>query len=191
MTEIVGILLAAGASRRFGGPKLLHPLADGVPIGVAAARTLRQALPNSVAVVQPDDQVLITAFAAIGLKIVENPFADGGLGMSLAAGVRAVPEAAGWLIALADMPWVEPATIVMLAESLRNGASMVAPSYAGCRGHPVGFARRWGEQLGSLRGDKGARDLIADYAGELILHSTLDAGVLADIDHPGDLIRSS
>ena len=40
MTEIAGILLAAGAARRFGTPKLLHPLPDGVPVGIASARQL-------------------------------------------------------------------------------------------------------------------------------------------------------
>ena len=189
MTDIVGILLAAGTAQRFGAPKLLHALPNGVPIGIAAARALIQAVPNAVAVVQPGDQILIESFSDIGLKIVENPFANDGMGTSLAAGIRATPEAGGWLIALADMPWVCPATICMLADRLRNGASMVAPVYAGRRGHPVGFAHRWGEKLQTLCGDKGARDLIADHSDELVLQTTLDAGVLEDIDHPGDLVR--
>ena len=111
------------------------------------------------------------------------------MGTSLAAGVSATPEAGGWLIALADMPWIRPATMRLLADRLRGGASMVAPVCAGRRGHPVGFAARWGEQLKSLCGDEGARDLLAGHAGELELRSSVDAGVLRDIDHPGDLTR--
>ena len=180
MTELVGILLAAGSARRFGAAKLLHPLPDGLAIGVAAASALMEAVPNTVAVVQPGDHALIEAFSEIGLKVVENP---------LAAGVYATSGAGGWLIALADMPWILPATITALADSVKNGASMVAPVYEGRRGHPVGFSSLWQKQLRGLSGDRGARDLIANYPDELELLTTEDAGVLKDIDHPRDLNR--
>jgi molybdenum cofactor cytidylyltransferase len=189
MTEFAGILLAAGSATRFGAAKLLHPLPDGVTIGVAAATALLQALPNSVAVVQPGDHALIEVFSAIGMKVVENPLADEGMGTSLAAGVDATSGAAGWLIALADMPWLRAATITALADRLKNGASMVAPVYDGQRGHPVGFSSRWLQQLLALSGDRGARDLLANHADELVLFNTEDAGVLQDIDYPRDLNR--
>jgi len=68
---------------------------------------------------------------------------------------------------------------------------MVAPVYQGQRGHPVGFSARWQQPLQELSGDKGARNLLADYPGELELLTTEDAGILKDIDHPQDLIRFS
>lgn len=188
MTDVAGVLLAAGAARRFGSPKLLRSLADGVPVAVAAARALHAALPASVAVVRPGDHALAEAMAAVGLCLVEHPQADRGIGSSLASGVGAVPAASGWLIALADMPWVQTATIHALAQRLRAGASIVAPLYRGQRGHPVGFARCWGDRLCSLDGDVGARGLIAAHPGDLSLHATADAGVLADVDRPDDLL---
>lgn len=191
MTEIAGILLAAGAGKRFGSSKLLHPLPDGVPLGVASANALVQAVPNTLAVVRPGDRHLIEAFSAIGMRIVENPLASHGMGTSLAAGVSAAREAGGWLIALADMPWVRPATIRLLADRLQDGASMVAPVVGGKRGHPVGFSRRWGDRLRALDGDGGARSLLAEHVDQLILVSTPDTAVLEDVDHPDDLIRSS
>lgn len=187
MTRIVGVLLAAGAGRRFGAAKLLHPLPHGTPVGLAAARSLIQALPEALAVVRPGDSTLSTALAACGLRVIENPAAEQGMGGSLAAGIAAAPDADGWLIALADMPWVRPATIRSLAEALRDGASMVAPVCDGRRGHPVGFASQWGSRLCDLSGDQGARALLTDHAAQLVLRPTNDRGVLYDIDHPADL----
>ncbi|MEJ2575989.1 MAG: NTP transferase domain-containing protein [Gammaproteobacteria bacterium] len=59
MTDLAGVVLAAGAARRFGAPKLLHPLPDGSPIGVAAARTLARAVPATVVVVAAGDRRVI------------------------------------------------------------------------------------------------------------------------------------
>lgn len=190
MTEVVGILLAAGAAKRFGSAKLLHALPDGIPVGVAAAQAMMQAMPNTVAVVRSGDQALKEAYLAIGLKVVENPLADEGMGTSLAAGINASLNADGWLIALADMPWILPETMAVLADRLRNGTSMVAPVYRGNRGHPVGFASCWINRLTILRGDKGAKDLIAEFYDELVLINTDDSGVVEDIDYPEALKRT-
>jgi molybdenum cofactor cytidylyltransferase len=111
------------------------------------------------------------------------------MGTSLAAGVNATSDATGWLIALADMPWLQAATINVLADRLNSGASIVAPVYNGRRGHPVGFSSRWKNELQCLSGDRGARDLITAHGNELVLFTTEDAGVLMDVDHPQDLNR--
>jgi len=190
---VTGILLAAGAGRRFGvhrgAHKLLQPLPGGEPVGVAAGRNLIAAIPDSIAVVRAGDLALAAALGAIGLRIVEHPRADGGLGTSLAAGVSATPDAVGWLIALGDMPWVQPETILTLTEALAAGASLVAPLYAGRRGHPVGFASPWRDRLMTLKGDRGARDLIAAHEDQLLLLTTKDPGLLLDVDAPADLER--
>ncbi len=187
MTKVVGILLAAGSAQRFGAPKLLQPLADGLPIAAAAAQTLMQVLPNTVAVVRPGDDALIEIFTELGLQVVENPRANEGMGSSLAAAVKASINADGWLIALADMPWVQPATMAGLLDRINNGASMVAPVCSGQRGHPVGFSSRWRQALCELSGDKGARHLLSEHADELELMATEDTSVLKDIDVPQDL----
>jgi len=189
MKGIVGILLAAGAGRRFGSEKLLHPLASGGLMGMEAARNLITAIPGSLAVIRPGDQDLADRFAALGLRVVENPEAVRGMGLSLAAGVTAAADAAGWLVALADMPWIRPQTIVSLTNELRQGASLVAPVHQGRRGHPVGFNRKWRSRLQALTGDQGARALLADHNSELTLQATADPGVLLDVDRQVDLHR--
>lgn len=184
--RIAGVLLAAGRGERFGGNKLLARLPDGTAMGVAAARHLISALPHSVAVLRPDDETLKRLLTAEGLRIVINPNADDGMGTSLACGVAA-SEADGWVIALADMPAIRPATIQAVAEALAAGAPLAAPVYRGQRGHPIGFARRFRAALAALDGDRGGRDILAQHANELRLIEVDDPGVLVDIDHAADI----
>jgi molybdenum cofactor cytidylyltransferase len=190
--KVVGILLAAGFSTRFGTNKLLAPLpADGpeagTPVAVAAARHLAEALPESVAVVRPRAQKVSKLLREAGCTTVICRDAAQGMGTSLAAGVRAVGDADGWVIALADMPFIAPDTIRRIATALEEGAAIAAPSRGGERGHPVGFARRFRDDLLALTGDEGARQILKAYPDCITLYETGDRGVLRDIDVPADL----
>ncbi len=187
MRPIVGLLLAAGSGRRFGGDKLLATLPDGRLVGEAAALALRAGVDRAIAVTRPGDTRLMGVLSAAGLEIVTNPLADAGMSGSIVRGVAASADAAGWLIALADMPWIAPGTIAAVSTALRDGASIAAPMVQGRRGHPVGLHRRWAAALGELRGDRGARDLLACHAAEIVGIETADPGVLRDVDRPADL----
>lgn len=183
---IYGVLLAAGAGARFGGGKLLHPL-DGTPIGVVAWRNLSAALPRSVAVVRAGDAALTQRLAAEGARVLECPDAHAGMGHSLAHAIRNTAGAAGWLIALGDMPRIEPDTIRLLARRLLDGAGIVVPARDGRRGHPVGFAARYGDELTGLSGDRGARGLLERHAAEVQTVDVDDPGILLDVDSVEDL----
>jgi molybdenum cofactor cytidylyltransferase len=184
---IAGILLAAGASTRFGGDKLLFPLADGTPLGVKAARNLLGGVDFGVAVVRPSDHALACLLEAEGWHVVRCGGAADGMGASLACGVAAAPDAAGWLIALADMPFIRAETIRAVAALLRAGAPLAAPHYQGRRGHPVGFARMFFSRLTSLQGDRGASSLLGAHATQLQRLNCADPGIFADIDSRSDL----
>ena len=190
--KIVGILLAAGFSTRFGTNKLLAPLPAGVPeagtaVAVAAARRLAQALPEPLAVVRPRAQKVSRLLREAGCRTLVCKSAAEGMGTSLAAGVRATRDADAWVIALADMPYVQTETIRRIALALEEGAAIAAPSCAGERGHPVGFARRFRDELLGLSGDEGARAILKAHPDWITLYVTEDRGVLRDIDVPGDL----
>jgi molybdenum cofactor cytidylyltransferase len=186
---IVGILLAAGSASRFGGDKLLAPLKDGTPIGVRAFCNLVVCVDSVVAVVRPGDQGLARALSDHGAEITVCCHAANGMGQSLAWAIRATPLAHAWVIALADMPWIEVATIQRVADTLEGGAELVAASYQGVRGHPVGFSRRYYGELAALTGDEGAKPLLRSHERALQLIDTNDAGISRDIDTPGDLAR--
>jgi len=194
LVHLVGILLAAGRSERFGGDKLIAPLprsiddiAGGTPLGVAACRHLVAALAETLAVVRPGDRVLASMLRDQGARTVECANADEGMGASLACGVRSAADAEGWVVALADMPSIRPATILNVALALQEGADIVAPIYNGARGHPVGFARRHYAALSALARDEGARSIIVVNRATLVLQPTDDAGVVHDVDTPAQL----
>jgi len=182
-----GILLAAGSARRFGGAKLLARLDDGTPVGVASCRVLVDALPRTVAVVRIGDEALVHALSATGATIVHCARADEGMGASLACGVAASPDAGGWVVALADMPWIASATIRRVADAIADGASIAAPFHRGERGHPVGFSASHRDALTKLRGDEGAKGVLASHRAVLVRIDVEDPGVLRDIDVPADL----
>ena len=185
--EIVGILLAAGSSRRFGGDKLLHRLPDGRPLAVAAADSLRPACDRLVAVLRPEAHELGELLAAAGCATFWCADADGGMGNSLAGAVRTTPNAAGWVVALADMPFIATRSHQQVVAALRRGASIAATEYGGRRGHPVGFSSRWFAALAALTGDQGARSIV-QANDELITRCAVDDdGVLRDVDTRGDL----
>lgn len=184
---ICGILLAAGSARRFGGHKLLHPLPDGNAVGVASARNFLQGVAHVLAVVRSDDHQLAALMRAEGIATVTCEHADRGISASIATGIRSAPDADGWLIMLADMPWIRPQTIRAVAAMLENGASLAAPSYAGRLGHPVGFARAYQADLLNLSGDRGARELLRKNNHCLQQFHCDDPAVLLDIDRPEDV----
>jgi molybdenum cofactor cytidylyltransferase len=182
-----GILLAAGQSTRFGSNKLLHPLSDGTPMAVACARTMHAVLARCIAVVDDRQGPVASLLAEAGLQVIANPRTREGMGTSIARGVAASPCAGGWVIALADMPWIPSRVIQQLADGLARGADIVAPVCRGQRGHPVGFAARHAPALLALRADSGARDIIATCRDTLELIETQHSGVIVDIDTPAAL----
>ena len=184
--RIVGLLLAAGASSRFGADKLLHDLPHGVPMAVQAARHLKAVLPDVIAVVRPGGD-LERRLGAEDVAVVVCERADEGMGASLACAVRAAREADGFVVALADMPFVRPSSILAVRDALAAGAALAAPYWRARRGHPVGISARFRPVLEGLAGDEGARALLARHAAELIKVPVGDPGVLRDIDRPEDL----
>lgn len=185
--RICGILLAAGAAKRFGGGKLLHPLGDGTPLGVASARNLLAALSDVVAVVRPGDDALARLLASAGCEVTVCAGAVRGMGASLAHAVAARRDAGGWVIALADMPSIQPASIAAVARAIEAGAALAAPVYQGQRGHPVGIGGGFRDALLGLDGDAGARDILAAHKDEIALIECDDPGVLLDIDRRADI----
>jgi molybdenum cofactor cytidylyltransferase len=182
----VAILLAAGSGTRFGSQKLLAHLPNGERVVEASARRLLSCFPRVVAVVG-DAGGVRASLEELGCEIIVNPRAAEGMGTSLACGVAHTRDAASWLIALGDMPFLRQDTVAGIQAAGEIATHIVVPQYNQLRGHPVRFPAALGEDLMALNGDRGARALFEKHASRLLVWPTDDSGVLADIDTPDDL----
>ena len=188
------VVLAAGRGSRFRGPghKLEQPL-DGAD--TLLARSLRHAIATQLRVVvvttpalAPAVHKLVAARDVVALAEHDDqghpqPI---GMGHSIVAGVSATGDADGWLILPADMPLVQPSTIMAVAQGLERYPVCYA-QYRGIQGHPVGFGTELYSELMALQGDEGARRIVARYAAQPI--TVDDPGVHIDVDTAEDLAR--
>lgn len=185
------LVLAAGRARRFGADKRLAML-DGKPVITHVLDALTRAAIPAGAIhlcLAPEDATLAAPCAAFeGVRRLECPNAHAGMGHTIADAVVATATAPGWLICLADMPFIQPATFAALWSQVSRH-ELLAPCWQGQRGHPVFFAQHWRESLTRLRGDTGARALLDQNQARLALLSVDDPGITLDIDTPSDLNR--
>lgn len=184
------IVLAAGRGSRFLGAD--HKLAQRLGSATVFATTLRHAVATQLPVVVVTTQAFadvarrsVAARDVIVLPEVGTPGQEAlGMGYSISSGVSAIPDAGGWLILPGDMPMVRSDTMLEVARELADHAVVFA-QHKGVRGHPVGFSAELYSELVTLRGDEGARRLVARYPAVGI--EVDDPGVLIDVDTEADL----
>jgi molybdenum cofactor cytidylyltransferase len=186
---VQAILLAAGLGRRFDPSgrrdKLLQDLGDGRTVLWHSASKLRTALGSCMAVIRPGQHERRRILEDAGCCVIESEAAREGMGAALAAAVQASTTAGGWLVALADMPWLAPELIRRVAAAIDTPDAVAAPWCDGRRGHPVAFGAAWRQRLAALEGDQGARELLARAAVRRI--EPAPRAVLHDVDVPADL----
>ena len=181
------VVLAAGAGSRYHGTR--HKLSEELGGDTVLVRTLRNAIASEMAVVLVISEALIPE--ARGLVAPQDMVVVDartqtvwGMGDSIAAGVSIHASATGWLVLPADMPLVRPASLRAVAAALDQQPIAFA-QYRGRRGHPVGFGAELFSELVMLKGDEGARRLLARYPTAAV--ELDDPGVLFDIDTVDDL----
>ena len=171
---VVVIVLAAGRGERFtasgGTTHKLHAL-------LAGKRVI--------------DHVL-DAVKASGLAyhVVDADATRPGMGDSIAAGVRATPNAAAWLILPADLPLITPGTLRRIA--LAPPRAITVAVYQGQRGHPVRFGTECAAALLNVKGNQGAAQIMRGQAAinSIALIDVDDVGCVLDVDTLSDLARA-
>ena len=184
------IIAAAGRAERFkkagGQGNKLDALLDDESV---FAQTLRHAQASGLAVhvvTRPENgqiQALCSA-QQVPVTLIESS----GLGESIAEGVRSTSHWQGWLVHLADMPFVTAAVFVEVAQALETHP-LVRPCANAQPGHPVGFSPVWYRQLCQLSGDNGARELLRGVSIHFIDVNDVDSQ--RDIDLPSQLTQQS
>jgi molybdenum cofactor cytidylyltransferase len=186
---IAAIVLAAGASTRFGAQKLLAPLGGATVVRSAVSRAVDAGVDDIIVVAGADAAAVTAALDGLPVRVVINANVAAGMSTSLAMGVAAcAPRTIAALVVLGDQPLVPAeAYDAVLRGYHAGGASIVAPRYtAGVRGHPVLFAADVFAELSALRGDRGAREVIERDARRVrIVDVALPAPV--DVDEPAAL----
>jgi molybdenum cofactor cytidylyltransferase len=142
-------------------------------------------LEEVIAVVRPGSSELKNLLQKENCQVVTCDNAAEGMGASLACAARAAGPRDGYLVALADMPYVRPSSIAAVRDALAAGAVLAAPYFRARRGHPVGIAGSFFQELLLMRGDAGAKSILEKNAITRI--PVGDPGVIRDIDTPGDL----
>lgn len=186
---MTALVLAAGASRRFGTHKLLQPL-GGKPLVV---RSVEAALASSadyvIVVLGRDAQCVRGALAGLSVQFAPNPAYQGGISTSLRAGIRLAPPGSDAVaVLLADQPDLLTHAIDLVVQAFRRtNASTVRAVYDGVPGHPVLFARRLFPELERLTGDEGGRSILERHRSE-VLPIPVSAPPPSDIDTPSDYL---
>jgi molybdenum cofactor cytidylyltransferase len=188
--KIGAVVLAAGASSRMGGNKLLTELDDKPMVRRIVEAVLGSKTSPVIVVTGNKADAVRNALAECPISFINNPDFSIGLSGSLKLGLKALPvDCDGAVVVLGDMPAVTPALIDNLVGAFApaEGRAICVATHGGKRGNPVLFARRFFEKIESIEGDVGARGLIGAYP-ELVCHVEADSDApLIDIDTPEDL----
>jgi molybdenum cofactor cytidylyltransferase len=184
-SRIGAVVLAAGQSRRMGGPNKLLARLDGRPLvrGVVEA-ALAVARPV-VVVTGHQAEALRGALSGLDVRFVHNPDYADGLSTSLKVGIAALPpDVDGAFVCLGDMPGITAEPLKRIAAAFEPGrASIVVPTSAGKRGNPVLWDRQHFPALLTVTGDVGARHLIGENA-DSVAEVEIGPAAALDLDTP-------
>ena len=183
---IAGLLLASGASRRFGSNKLVAPV-RGQPVVRWSAAALAAAVDQTWVVVPEHDVEVHAALDGQPVRWVDNPDAHEGMASSLRAGVSALPsDIEAVVITLGDQPLIDADVICRVVAEWRRapaGKRAVVAVYEDGRGHPALFGASLFPVLCALDGDRGARTLLASL-GDAVTGVEVAGARPADVDTP-------
>jgi len=182
------LLLAAGQSRRMGGPNKLLAEIDGVPmVARVAQRLLASRARPIIAVLGNQADAVDAALGKLPVERVRNPDFAAGLSTSLKRGIATLPpELDGVIVCLGDMPLISGRHLDRLIAAFNplEGRTIIVPTRRGKRGNPVLWSKRFFAQMTELAGDVGAKHLIGEHADLVAEVEMDDDAVLVDIDTP-------
>ena len=188
MSQVAGIVLAAGTSSRFGAAnKLLAPWKGQPMLRTVVEAALATELDPVIVVTGHEAKSIADVLDGLDIRSIHNLRFESGQASSVQTGIAVLPaDCDGIMVLLGDMPRVSPREINALIDAFENDDSIVVPRFEGQRGNPVIFGRAHFAELTRLTGDKGARELLSG-SGVTFVDMETDA-VLKDVDTPEALL---
>jgi molybdenum cofactor cytidylyltransferase len=185
--SVVGVVLGAGRSSRFGSPKQLLPFGDTTLLGQVVRNANASSLDRIVVVLGRASGELREAIDFGRARIVENTAYGTGCASSLLAGLDAAgDDCEALFLLLGDQPGVLPDFIDRALSGWRSETPWAAVcSYMGRLGHPFVFSREAFGDLRGLHGDKAVWKLIEAYP-DRVMEIEIDAGLPPDVDTQED-----
>ncbi|WP_073251025.1 nucleotidyltransferase family protein [Shimia gijangensis] len=187
------LILAAGKSSRMRGEdKLLQDVAGQPLIRLVTERALSTRVPVTIALPHtPQDR--LKALKDLNVSVVQSADSANGMAYSIRAGVAALaPRCTAVLILPADMPEITREDLMDMCSAwseTQSGVILRASTKDGQPGHPVIFPKSCFAQLKALKGDEGARSVIASKSTPVRLVPLPDHNALTDLDTPEAWIR--
>jgi molybdenum cofactor cytidylyltransferase len=191
MTAPFALVLAAGASCRFGSPKALALFRGRSLLELAIERVRSVAGDRFAVVIGADADALLPALVLAPHQIIRHDAWRAGQSSSLCAGLAKAPsDAAGLLITLLDQPLVTAKELRQLLEVWASAPDRpAAAEYAeGQIGAPCVLPRHWFAAISQLQGDRGANALLR--ASKDVSRVPMPSAA-HDVDTPDDLARLS
>ena len=186
--KIMGLLLAAGSSKRMRNNNKLLTDINGTKMVVYVAEQIKKSKVNEITVVTgyEADQVKL-ALKHLTTNFIHNPNHAKGLSTSLKTGLKVIPDDIdGVIILLGDMPLIKSHHIDSIIEAFDpiEGRSICVPVHGRKRGNPVLWGRQYLDEIISITGDVGARHLLEEYSDQISEVMIDTDGVLFDVDTP-------
>lgn len=183
--RVAGLLLAAGAGRRFGSPKALVSLHGKLFVESAASLLLAAGCEPVVVVLGAAADEVRAKACLDGVTVVDNPGWESGMGSSLRTGLHAVGIVDAVVVLPVDTPGITVAALHRLMEFAEPKA-LARAVYDGVVGHPVLIGSdHFAGVMSSAAGDQGARDYLKANTVRHI--DCADVADGADVDVPSDL----
>jgi len=186
------IILAAGASKRMGRPKMLLPWDEETVLSHVVSVFHKAGMEDINVITGGAREQVEDAISHLNIKIIYNEnFAKGEMLSSIQCGIQTLTyQTEAILIGLGDQPQVQEGSVRMVWEAYRDtGSNIVVPSYQMRRGHPWLVARTHWSELQKMESHQSPRDFLNAHHEEIHYVNIEDSAILADLDTPEDYQR--